>query len=173
MAKSIKNRLIERLDGYYKLEGFNAALFFGISIYVLLKNNVDEVIFLTYGIWFMVYILVQGTIYWWIKMLSIKGKSIDQKYYIRLFKRFRITNIVFGFAIQIILLIKWYINPDAIGWNSLFYWALFANAFAIAEHINYYNKQLMYDNPYDWQYLKHNKRLKEASLKKDLKEQKI
>ena len=51
-------------------------------------------------------------------------------------------------------------------------WAVFAYLFGVAEHINYYYVQLMYDNLHDWKYLKINRKLKTASLKKDIKAQK-
>ena len=52
-------------------------------------------------------------------------------------------------------------------------WALFAYIFGVAEHINYYHVQLMYDNKSDWKYLSVYKKLKTASLRKDFKENKI
>lgn len=171
--KSTRIRLIKRLDGYYKIEGFNALWIFVFSLYILFKNDIKEVVFLTYGIWFMVYILIQGTHYWRLKMLSLKGENFDQSYQIRLFKNFKRTNQVLCLGIPIVFAIQWYIYPDGMGTTSIFYWSLFTNAFAVAEHINYYHKQLSYDNLYDWQYLKRNKRLKVASLKKDLEEGKI
>ena len=55
----------------------------------------------------------------------------------------------------------------------LIYLALFANIFGILEHINYYNRQLMIDNKSDLNYLLRNRKLKIASLAKDLKENKL
>jgi len=52
-------------------------------------------------------------------------------------------------------------------------WGILSNIFAILEHINYYNRQLMIDNSSDLEYLKRYKRLKVASLAKDLKENKL
>ena len=48
-------------------------------------------------------------------------------------------------------------------------WALFAYLFGVAEHVNYYHVQLMYDNRNDWRYLRAYKRLKMAALRKDFK----
>ena len=53
------------------------------------------------------------------------------------------------------------------------YWDLFAYIFGVAEYINYYHVQLMYNNKNDWRYLLTYKKLKVASLNKDFKENKI
>jgi len=155
------------------MEGANAFWIFCLSIFLIFRNEVYEVIFLTYGIWFMVYILIQGTHYWRLKLHSIKGEKIDQEFQINLFKKFKSSNQILGIGIPIVFAIQWYFDPEMFSKTSIFYWSLFTNAFAIVEHINYYHKQISYDNPYDWQYLKRNKRLKVASLKKDIEEGKI
>jgi len=53
------------------------------------------------------------------------------------------------------------------------FWASIANIFGILEHINYYNRQLMIDNPSDLYYVMRYKKLKIASLAKDLSENEI
>ena len=55
----------------------------------------------------------------------------------------------------------------------LIYLAVFANIFGILEHINYYNRQLMIDNTSDLNYVIRNRKLKIASLAKDLSENEI
>ena len=52
-------------------------------------------------------------------------------------------------------------------------WALAANAFGILEHINYYHRQLSIDNLADVKYVLRNKKLKVASLAKNLRDNKI
>ena len=71
------------------------------------------------------------------------------------------------FIIQI-LQNNWQIIPE-----NLIIWGLLANVFGILEHINYYNRQLMIDNLSDIKYLQRNKKLKIASLAKDLKENEL
>ena len=46
-------------------------------------------------------------------------------------------------------------------------WALFAYIFGVAEHVNYYHVQLMYDNRNDWLHLWAYKKLKIAALRKN------
>jgi len=53
---------------------------------------------------------------------------------------------------------------------NILFWSFLANGFAILEHFNYYNKQLMVDNAADFNYIIRNKKLKTASLAKDLRE---
>lgn len=171
MSQSTKKRLIKRLNSYYQLEGMNAVFFFCLSIYIIYNNELRDVIFLTFGLWFMVFVLIQGTIYWKLKLKSLKSETINHNYFVVLFKRFKYSNLVLGFMIPILFLIQWFASGKTLEWNSILFWGWFTNLFALIEHYNYYNRQLMYDNPHDWKYLKRNKRLKIASLKKDLEEQ--
>ena len=75
--------------------------------------------------------------------------------------------------IPIIFATQLYQNDWEIISENLILWGVLANIFAILEHINYYNRQLMIDNSADLEYLKRNKKLKIASLAKDLKENEI
>jgi hypothetical protein len=75
--------------------------------------------------------------------------------------------IPFVFVIQLFIT-NWIIKAD-----NLLIWAVFANIFGILEHVNYYNRQLMIDNTQDLNYVIRNRKLKIASLAKDLKENKL
>ena len=44
--------------------------------------------------------------------------------------------------------------------DSFLFWGLFAHFFYILEYVNYYQKQLMYDNINDFKYLLINRKLK-------------
>ena len=57
--------------------------------------------------------------------------------------------------------------------ENMIYWAIIANVFGILEHINYYNRQLMIDNSSDLNYVVKNRKLKIASLAKDLIENRL
>jgi hypothetical protein len=65
------------------------------------------------------------------------------------------------------------LNDWTIESKNLFVLAIIANTFGILEHINYYYRQLMVDNIYDWRYLITNKKLKVASLKKSIEKGEI
>lgn len=71
------------------------------------------------------------------------------------------------------LFIQLYVQKWDFGVNEMLYWGILANVFAFLEHINYYYRQLMIDNKYDIEYLITNKRLKKASLVKDLIQKRI
>jgi hypothetical protein len=117
----------------------------------------------------MVFILGQGTYYWRLKWLALRGVSFDQTRALRRFARYRRLNVRLLWLIAFValaqgLLTEGFATRPPVGW------AVLANGFALLEHLNYYQWQLMYDNRYDWAYLRRNRRLKGASLRKDLRD---
>jgi hypothetical protein len=72
--------------------------------------------------------------------------------------------------VPIIFIIQLYLINWTVKTEKLMFWAIIANVFGILEHINYYNRQLMIDNTSDLNYVIRNRKLKIASLAKDLKE---
>jgi hypothetical protein len=72
--------------------------------------------------------------------------------------------------VPIIFIIQLYLINWTVKTEKLMFWAIIANVFGILEHINYYNRQLMIDNASDLNYVIRNRKLKIASLAKDLKE---
>lgn len=172
-AYSDRKRLLHKIQWTYQVEGMNAVMFLGISIFCILTFGFTDLIFFTYGILFSCYILMQGTYYWWLKYTSLKGEPIPQTRTLDRFKQFKATDHIGMLLIPVVLLLQWFISGKQLNGNNLLGWALFANFFAVLEYINYYQKQLMYDNQNDFRYLKLNRKLKEASLHKDLRENKI
>lgn len=75
--------------------------------------------------------------------------------------------------IPLVLIIQLYFSNWEVKTENLMLWAIIANVFGILEHINYYNRQLMIDNTSDLNYVIRNRKLKIASLAKDLLENKI
>lgn len=71
------------------------------------------------------------------------------------------------FIIQLYLA-DWKLKPE-----NLMFWGCIANIFGVLEHINYYSRQLMIDNASDLYYVLRNRKLKIASLAKDLSENQI
>lgn len=69
--------------------------------------------------------------------------------------------------------LQYYLSGWQIKSKNLMAWGILANLFAILEHVNYYNKQLMIDKKSDLIYLIRNKKLKTASLAKDIMEGKF
>jgi hypothetical protein len=168
-----KDKLIKRLSWYYPTERFNVFLFTGVLAYVIIKYSLINTIFLLYGLFIMTFILLQGQHYWKLKLYRLTGKDIDQNKNLGLFRNAKkINQILIGF-IPVMLLIQFYIGNWTISNDNLIVWAILANIFAILEHINYYHRQLMIDNISDLNWILRNKKIKIASLKKDLDENKL
>jgi len=165
-----KEKLIKRLSWYYPTELFNVFLFSGILIYVVVSYGLMDTLFLTYGLLVMIFILYQGQHYWKLKLHRLQGKPFDVGRNLSFFRRMKSANVVLIALMPIPLLIQLYVSGWVIGSKMLFGWAIVANVFGILEHINYYHRQLMIDNDADVRYVKRYRRLKTASLKKDLDE---
>jgi membrane-anchored protein YejM (alkaline phosphatase superfamily) len=169
-----KKALIKRLSWYYPLEKFHAFVSFPLLVVYLLNNHaLADILFLVYGLLVCIVILLQGQHYWKLKLHRLSGKPFNQVKQLQLFRKSEWANMILIGLMPLVLLLQlyfagWGIKPD----NQMF-WAVWANAFAVLEHINYYHRQLMVDNGADLRYLLTNKRLKIASLRKDLEESKL
>ena len=168
-----KKRIIKRLGRYYLVEGFNTIIFLGIMIFLNILYEPLHLIFLSYGLLLMCFILAQGTWYWWAKWSILKGKSLAKFEPIEIFKTLKRANIYGILLIPFVLCLQWFISGQQFISGNYITWAILANAFAVLEHINYYYRQLMYDNLYDLNYLLKHRSLKKASLYKDLRENKF
>ncbi len=168
-----KARLIKRLEWYYPTERFHTYITFPfLLIATVIAYPLKEIILCIYGLIICIFILYQGQQYWKLKLDSLKGIQIEQDRYLQFFRTAKQRNLVLIALIPISILIQLYL----IQWdftNKYFLWGLVAAAVAIGEHINYYHTQLMIDNKYDIAYIKKNKRLKKASLAKDLQENRL
>ncbi|MFO8233837.1 MAG: hypothetical protein R6U04_00335 [Bacteroidales bacterium] len=169
-----KNRLIKRLKWYYPTERFHTyGTFPVLFFYVLFTNSINNIIFLTYGLLVCIIILYQGQHYWKLKLKRLEGTEVNQEKNVQFFRKSKRLNWLLILLMLLVLLIQLYIQKWNVIANEMLYWGILANVFAILEHINYYYIQLMIDNKYDVEYLLKNKRLKKASLAKDLIEERI
>lgn len=171
--KNPKKRLKNRLQWTFQVEGMNVVMFFGIMVFLNFNYDFYDLIFLSYGLSLMCFILFQGTYYWWVKYSVITERQVFKTTVLSRFRKFRRQNQVAIMIIPLVLLIQWFISGKSISSDNLIGWAIFANLFGVCEYINYYHKQLMYDNRNDLNYLVQNRKLKEAALHKDLRENKI
>ena len=167
----MKYKLIERLREYYKLERFHAIWISLFCVFLNVKFGWAKTILLDFGIFLMVFILIQGAYYWKIKLYKLLRKNVADKKVLNRFRGFKNLNLILIFVYPIIIILLYFNDLFMLQRNK--YWSLFAYVFGIVEHINYYHTQLMYDNKNDWRYLLAYKKLKVASLRKDLKENKI
>ncbi|AKP53194.1 hypothetical protein [Cyclobacterium amurskyense] len=166
-----KQKLINRLKKYYPMERFHAFVSFPlIFIYLIFKNSISDIVFLLYGLLICIVILIQGQHYWKLKYYRLIEKPFNQEKNLNLFKNAKKLNLLLIGLIPVVFIIQLFLNNWKIIPENLMLWAVLANLFGIFEHINYYNRQLMVDNSSDMAYIKRNRKLKVASLAKDLKE---
>lgn len=169
-----KRKLIKRLKSYYPMERFHAFVTFPlIFIYLILENSFSNIFFVLYGLLICIIILGQGQHYWKLKLYKLIDKPFNQKRNLSFFKNSKKLNLLLISFIPVVYLVQIHQNNWEIKPENLIIWGVVTNVFAILEHINYYNRQLMIDNLTDLKYLQHNKKLKISSLAKDLKENEL
>lgn len=163
-----KKELIKRLKWYYPVEKLHAFITFpSMALYLLFTQPFMDILFLLYGLVLCIFILFQGQQYWKLKLMRLTGKPFDEKKNLQFFRNSKGTNLIMIGLIPLMLVIQLYLNYWTVKDNWI-YWGVLANLFGILEHINYYNRQLMIDNASDLHYVMRNKKLKTASLAKDL-----
>ena len=81
------------------------------------------------------------------------NKSFNQKKNITIFKKSKKLNLILIGLIPIVFGFQLYQNDWQISPENLILYGILANLFAVLEHINYYNRQLMIDNLSDLEYL--------------------
>lgn len=169
-----KEKLIKRLSWYYPLEKIHAFITFPLlTLYFVLKNPIIQSIWFIYGMVLCIIILYQGQKYWQLKLWRLQNKPFSQKKNLNFFNNAQRINQLLILGIPVIFAIQYFIiDWSTVDFNVIFYSSV-VNIFAILEYINYYHKQLMVDNTSDLQYIIRNKKLKTASLAKDLKKNRI
>ena len=114
------------------------------------------------------YILLQGVLYWHLKLQSVVQRQPLPAYFQPLYRFFKYSNcLIIGAAAA-------FIAPMAGASASAadLAWSYGLLALAALEQINYYHYQLMYDTRAAFAYLRRNGRLRKAALGLDLKRQK-
>ena len=169
-----KTELIQRLNKTYKMERSHAFITFpAITVYLLFTNSPLEIVFLLYGLTLCIFILIQGQHYFKLKLQSLKGITFDQNRSLLFFRKTKKLNLIFIVLIPFVFILQLFLNNWTIKTENMIYWAIAVNVFGILEHINYFNRQLMIDNSSDLNYVVKNRKLKIASLAKDLLENEI
>lgn len=107
------------------------------------------------------YILLQGALYWHLKIRSVDARLPLPAWFYPLFKGFKWSNV---------LVMGGVLAAGSLGSASCvdLAWAGGLLAFALLEHINYYHYQLMYDTRAIFASLCKNGRLRKAALGLDL-----
>lgn len=169
-----KNELVKRLTWYYPMERMHAFLTFPlIAIYVGYTHPLSDLVFLLYGLVLCIFILYQGQHYWKLKLMKLTGKPFDQITNLAFFRKSKRVNMALIGSIPLVFALQLYLNGWTVESEKWLLWGVVANVFGVLEHFNYYNRQLMIDNASDLSYVLRNKRLKVASLAKDLAENEI
>lgn len=109
-------------------------------------------------------ILLQGALYWHLKLQSVQGRVPLPRWFGGVFRGFRAANVACAVALLAWLFVG-FARGAAVSDTA---WSMAVLAFAVIEHINYYVRQLMHDTAADWQYLQRNKRLRQPALAVDL-----
>jgi uncharacterized membrane protein len=106
-----KQKLIKRLKSYYPLEKFHAFVTFPVGlVYLILKNSFTDILFLSYGIFICIIILIQGQHYWKLKLYGLTNKPFNQEKNLIIFKNSKKSNLVLIGLIPIIFGIQLYQN---------------------------------------------------------------
>ena len=143
-----------------------------IAVYLIFTQPFSEILFLLYGLALCIFILYQGQLYWKLKLYTLTGRTFNRNKNLTFFRNSKRSNLVMIALIPLVFVIQLYLNNWTLN-SNLMLWAIIANVFGVLEHINYYNRQLMVDNASDLKYILNNKKLKTASLAKDLLENKF
>jgi hypothetical protein len=109
-------------------------------------------------------ILMQGTLYWHLKLRSLENQAPLPTYFRRLFSAFKWANLALIGGILAALRL----SDDGSLSDAVVGWTLGLLAGAMLEQINYFYYQLMYDTRAAFAYVMRNKRLRKAALAVDM-----
>ncbi len=112
------------------------------------------------------YILLQGGLYWQLKLQSVLQRQPLPSHFQPLYRFFKYSNLLLIAAVAVFIAATAGATTVEDWWWS---WGMLA--FAVLEQINYYHYQLMYDTRAAFAYLRRNGRLRKAALGLDLERQ--
>ena len=113
----------------------------------------------------VVYILIQGSFYWHLKLRAVTNRNGLPVYFASLFRFFKRSNVAAaaGMSLFIVLAaLTGRATPVDVVWSAGL------TLFAVLEHVNYYAYQLTHDSINDLAYLWRHRRLRRSALAKDL-----
>lgn len=161
-----KRRLVNRLRSLRTLEAFNVVWVPASLAYLWRTMGAEGWLLRSGAVAIVAYILVQGAIYWQMKLNAvIRGERGLPGYFPALFNFFRRSNLWLFIAYGILVAVV--IARGALDSRDLA-WGIGLYGFAILEHVNYYAYQLMHDSRNDRRYLARHRRLRRAALRDDL-----
>lgn len=111
----------------------------------------------------LVWILMQGTLYWHLKLRSIERQVALPPYFSQMFRGFKWSNLIAMCCIAVAL----FLEHDFLSQADM-RWSIGLLVGAILEQINYYHYQLMYDTRASIHHLRRHRRLRKAALGIDI-----
>lgn len=162
--------LQRRLASLRNLELFNA-LFLPL-IFWWLWSDAEAQTFAARGVGMALvsFLLVQGGVYWHLKLRSLKAQALIAKGHLLMFRSLKRINVIAltlaTLGIPIMGLLGLVTSQDA-------WWGFVLTGFAWLEFINYYHTQLAHDTCRDLTYLRRWKRLRASPLATDIRQEKF
>jgi hypothetical protein len=164
-----KDALLRRYHYLWTGEAVSALLFATLLFWFASQDGAwQNWIARTYSLGVIILILIQGVIWWRLKIRLLKRK----KHYMssRILKSYRMWRLINWLLIgsfPLVVFIGTQITGQAA--NSFDTWlGLVFLGGAVLEQVNYYYYQLMYDLTYDWAYLRRYGRLRQGTIAKAL-----
>lgn len=158
-----KRALIKRLRYLWTGELFNVFFLPAVAIFVARMLGQAMGLFAIYSAALVVWLLLQGTAYWLLKLRAVKTGSDIEGRHLWWFVAFKRLNWALVALLPALLVSKALVGtPFRSGVDIVI--GLGFYVLAVLEQVNYYHYQLMYDYRSDLRRLRHDKRLKRSSL---------
>lgn len=164
-----QDKLRRRYHVLWTGEAFSALLFVALLLWFADQDGVwQRWIARTYSVTVVILILLQGIVWWRVKLrlLQQHQRQIPANI-LRAFRRWRHVNWVLIGAYPLVVLIATQLTAQPLFSADTWFGLLFLGG-AVLEQINYYYVQLMYDSAYDWAYLRTHQRLRRGTIARAL-----
>lgn len=161
-----RDRLIRRCRALRNWESFNVLLFMGLLVRWVVTAQPQTWYLTAYSVVLVCYILVQGSIYWHLKLRSLQQRHrLLPSYFSSIFTKFHHSTLALLLLFPVIASNSWRIRQTTI---AELVWSSTIAGFALLEYVNYYHYQLKHDTVNDLRYLLQHKRFRRAPLAVDL-----
>ncbi len=127
--------------------------------------DIDEIILYPFSV--LIFILLQGSYYWFYRFKMITGRRINKNRFINIYRALKIIDLILLVLYPAVIIYKFAYDNFAFTTGSIFM-GIFIYIFGIAEYINYYYIRLSYGKVKDIVALIRLKNLKKSSLNKEL-----
>lgn len=164
-----QDALRRRYQSLWTGEAFSALLFLAFLVWFAYQDGVwQRWIARTYSVGVVILILLQGIVWWHVKLRLLQQPQRQMPTPIlRLFRGWRRSNWILIGAYPLIVVIATQLTGQPLVSLDTWLGLLFLGG-AVLEQINYYYVQLMYDSAYDWAYLRQHRRLRRGTIARAL-----